>query len=261
MHFMKNDNAVLKIDTEKIKAGLVEFIRNTIAGKGFTKVALGLSGGVDSAVVAHLSAAAIGPGNVIGAVMPYGESDAEGLKLADIVAARLKIKKYLINIAPMVDAYFENFPDADNIRRGNKMARERMSILYDLSKKENALVIGSGNKTEISLGYCTLYGDTACALRPLANLYKTQVYALARHLGVPEEVIKRRPTAGLWAGQTDEEEIGYPYDKIDRLLLAMDGSEPGEKGLIEKGFEKDFIADIKRRREKSEFKRKGPATP
>jgi len=244
------------IDPRKVKKDLTGFIKRTVENAGFSRVMLGLSGGVDSATVAYLSTEALGAENVITALLPYNKIDPEGIKCADLVAAKLKIKKYIINIAPMVDAYFNDFSDADNVRRGNKMARERMSILYDLSKKENALVIGAGNKTEILLGYCTLHGDSACALNPVAGLYKTQEYVLAKHLGIPEEVISRKPTAGLWPGQTDEKELGYSYSDIDNILSLMvdDGLTDGE--LEKKGFDEGFIKNIRKMIRISEFKRK-----
>jgi NAD+ synthase len=257
----KPTKSALDINPEDVKKELVQFIKKTVNGAGFNKVVVGLSGGIDSTTVVYLSKEALGADNVIAAVLPYGEIDPDGIRFAQAVIDKLRIKKYVINITPMVDTYFKNFPDADNIRRGNKMARERMTILYDLSKKENALVVGAGNKTEILLGYCTLYGDSACALNPLANLYKTQVYALAGHLGVPEDIINRKPTAGLWKDQTDESELGCAYSEVDKLLSLMIDTKFTDDRLEKEDFDKEFIDRIKNIVNKTAFKRRAPVTP
>ena len=239
----------------------MRFIKETVRSAGFKKVVVGLSGGLDSSTVAYLAKEALGSEGVVGLVLPYSEIDSDSIHLASQVIEKLKIKKYVIDITPMIDKYFENFPEADKIRRGNKMARERMTILYDLSKKENALVIGSGNKTEILLGYCTLYGDSASALNPLANLYKTEVYALAKCLALPDEIIKRKATAGLWKGQADEDELGFSYSEIDKLLSLMVDKKLRDGELKKEGFSKEFIDNIRKRIKLSEFKRKPVATP
>jgi len=258
----KMSKSIRDIDLKEVKTNLTRFIGKTVKSAGFNKVIFGLSGGLDSGVIAYLSKEALGAKNIIAAILPYNKIDPDGIRLANQIIDELKIKKYIINIAPMLDGYFKNyFSAADNIRRGNKMARERMAILYDLSKKENALVIGSSNKTETLLGYCTLYGDTACALKPLVYLYKTQVSMLAEYLGLPKTVIKRKPTAGLWEGQTDEEEIGYSYNEIDKLLWLMFERRMTDDELKKEGFDKKFINDIRKRIKKSEFKRKTPLTP
>ncbi|MCG2704690.1 MAG: NAD+ synthase [Candidatus Omnitrophica bacterium] len=246
---------------QKSKNELIKFIKETVQKSGAKKLILGLSGGMDSAATAYLSVLALGRENVIAVLMHYKDFDKEGAELADLMVKNLGIKSYNVDIAPGVDAYFKNFPDADDIRRGNKMARERMSVLYDLSKKEEALVIGSGNKTEISLGYCTLHGDTACALNPLARLYKTDILKLAEELGVPESVIKRKPTAGLWKGQTDEEELGYSYKEMDRLLSLMLDSKKTYDELKKEGFSEKFIRDIRERITMSDFKRRPTSIP
>ena len=223
---------------------MVQFIHEEVHKAGFEKAVLGLSGGVDSSLSAYLTAEALGKGNVYGINMPYRHSTTDGIQHAQEVASQLKIHFISIEITPMIDAYFESFPDADPIRRGNKMARERMSILYDQSARFNALVVGSSNKTEILLGYGTIYGDMACAVNPLGDLYKTQVWDLAREVGVPEEIIEKAPSADLWHGQTDEGELGFPYSEVDRLLNLMIDKGLNTRELIERGFKEDFIERV-----------------
>jgi NAD+ synthase len=245
----------LRLNYKKVHGDLVKFIRDEVHGAGFEKAVLGLSGGVDSSLCAYLTAEALGNGNVHGMNMPYKDSSIEGIHHARQVANQLKIHFISIEITPMIDAYFESFPDEDPIRRGNKMARERMSILYDQSARCNALVVGSSNKTEILLGYGTIYGDMACAINPLGNLYKTQVWDLAREVGVPEEIIEKVPSADLWQGQTDEGELGFPYSEVDRLLNLMIDNRLSTGELIREGFTEDLIERVMERIRSSEFKR------
>jgi NAD+ synthase len=246
------------LDNEKIHLDLVEFIRDEIHQAGFEKAVLGLSGGVDSSLCAYLAAEALGNGNVYGINMPYRDSSIDGPRHARQVASKLKIHFISIDITPMIDSYFESFPDADPIRRGNKMARERMTILYDQSVRFNALVLGSSNKTEILLGYGTIYGDMACAINPLGDLYKIQVWNLAREVGVPEEIVEKAPSADLWQGQTDEEELGFRYREVDRLLNLMIDNRLSKEELIEEGFREDFIETVEMRIRSSEHKRRMP---
>ena len=206
---------------------LTAFISNEVRKVGIERVVVGLSGGVDSAVSAMLAAEALGGDNVLAIKMPYRTSSAESLLHADGVIARARIQALQVEITPQVDAYFDRFPDADNMRRGNKMARERMTILYDHSARWKALVLGTSNKTELLLGYGTLYGDMASAVNPLGDLYKTQIWALAEAIGVPEAIIRKQPSADLWTGQTDEAELGFGYRDVDQLLyLIVDCATP-----------------------------------
>ena len=200
---------------------LVAFIRNEVRKVGLERVVVGLSGGVDSSLSAMLAAEALGPGQVLGIMMPYRDSSAESVEHARLVVEKSGIRSDTVEITPQIDAYFAAFPDADPKRRGNKMARERMTILYDHSARWDALVAGTSNKTELLLGYGTLHGDMASALNPLGDLYKTQVWALSEAVGVPEAVVSKEPSADLWAGQTDEAELGFSYRRVDELLYLM----------------------------------------
>lgn len=249
----------LKIDSGKVKAKLISFIRRQMKGAGFAKVVIGLSGGLDSSLVAYLCCQALGKGNVTALIMPYKTTASESLNYAKLVARQYQVKTRFIDISEQVDAYFKNFPDADKIRRGNKMARERMSILYDLAKELGALVVGTSNKTEILLGYGTIYGDIACAFNPLGSLYKTQVRQLAKDVGIPEEIIKQIPTAGLWPGQSDEGELGFTYAQVDRLLYYMVDKNCSDQKLIGLGFKKNFIEKVKTRIAANAFKQHLPA--
>lgn len=246
----------LDLNTKKTEKMLVAFIRNFCREAGFKRVVLGLSGGLDSAVVAHLACRALGNRNVLALMLPYKESNPQGIKDARRVAKDLGIKSKLIDITPMVDAYYRRYPDKSQVRKGNKLARERMSILYDFSAREKALVIGTGNKTEILLGYFTLHGDGACAFNPIGDLYKSQVRLLAAELGVPRRIIDKPPSADLWAGQTDEGELGVSYEQVDRLLFYMvDKKYPASK-LRKLEFEAGFIKKIAGIIRSSDFKRK-----
>lgn len=244
---------VLKIDPAKKTEELVKAISRVFAEKGFTKAVLGISGGIDSAVVAFLLVRALGKENVTGLLMPYGPQKTDH---AGEVVKKLGIRSKTINIAPMVDAYFAGEPGADRIRRGNKMARERMAILYDHSRELEALVVGTGNRTEIALGYFTLHGDGASAVAPLASLYKMQVFQIAEYLGVPVSVISKRPSADLWEGQTDEDEIGALYRDLDRVLFYLDRGRTPEE-LLKMGMEKPLVHLVVTRMKDNQHKGEG----
>ena len=237
---------------------LVGFVRDEVRKVGVERAVLGLSGGVDSAVSAAIAARALGPSNVLGVMMPYQSSSPESLADARAVAEALGIETVVVEITEQVDAYFRRFADASRLRRGNKMARERMTILYDHSAARSALVVGTSNKTELLLGYGTLYGDMASALNPIGDLYKTQVWGLARHLDLPASVIEKAPTADLWSGQTDETELGFSYHQVDRLLYRMIDERCSSSELLELGFDAAFIDRISRMVRSSQFKRRLP---
>ena len=248
----------LAIDTELVSDLLVAFLREEITKVGFDRGIIGVSGGIDSALAAALAVRALGPENVGAVVMPYRTSSPASEADARTVCAALGIEPLLIDISPQVDAYFERFPDADRGRRGNKMARERMAVLYDQSWAQRALVIGTSNKTELLLGYGTLHGDMAHALNPLGDLYKTQVFALARSLELPHQVVDKAPSADLWEGQSDEEELGFQYAIVDLLLHHLVDERATRAELRAMGFEDDFVDNVGRRVRDSQYKRRLP---
>ncbi len=237
---------------------LVAFVRNEVRKVGVERVVLGLSGGVDSALAAFLAAEALGPENVLGIRMPYRASSKESLEHAQLVIDATGITTETVEITPQIDAYFAAIPDATPLRRGNKMARERMTILYDHSASWRALVLGTSNKTELLLGYGTLHGDMASALNPLGDLYKTQVWALSEHVGVPAPIIQKQPSADLWQGQTDEHELGFEYREVDRLLYLMVDGRWETDELVAAGFAPAFVERVVGLVQRSQFKRRLP---
>jgi NAD+ synthase len=237
---------------------LTGFIRNEVQKTGLSRVVVGLSGGVDSALSAVLAAEALGPTNVLAVLMPYKSSHSDSRAHAEMIVEKTVIEAIFVEITPQIDAYFEQFPDADARRRGNKMARERMTILYDHSARWNGLVLGTSNKTELLLGYGTLHGDMASAINPLGDLYTTQVWALAEALGIPDVIVRKEPSADLWAGQTDESELGFSYRQVDQLLYLMVDQRYTKPELVTAGFEERFVDDVAQRIMFSQFKRRLP---
>lgn len=248
----------LSIDSAVVRDLLVGFIANEVRKVGFEQVVVGLSGGVDSALSAAIACAALGAENVLPVLMPYRTSSSASEADARAVCDHLGMTPTLIDISPQIDAYFAAFPDADRGRRGNKMARERMTILYDMSWAHGALVVGTSNKTELLLGYGTLFGDMASALNPLGDLYKTQVFALARAMGLPATVIAKAPSADLWEGQSDEEELGFGYATVDSLLYHLVDERRTPVELRALGFDDGFVANVTLRVRGSQYKRRPP---
>jgi NAD+ synthase len=248
----------LILDEQSATELLTGFLRDEAGKAGFGRAVIGLSGGVDSALSASLAARAFGPDNVLCVLMPYSSSSAESVDHARLLVSSLGIRSELVDISPMVDAVIATDPDMDRMRRGNIMARQRMILLYDRSAREHSLVIGTGNKTEALLGYTTLYGDSACALNPLGDLYKTQVWQLARCLDVPREIVEKAPSADLWTGQTDESELGFTYEQADALLYYLVDERRGNDELKELGFDDALIKRITSLIRRNQFKRVQP---
>jgi NAD+ synthase len=245
----------LTINTDLARRILTGFIRSEITRMGFSRAVIGLSGGIDSAVSCFLAAEALGGQNVLAVRMPYRTSSPDSLEDAQKVIDATGVQSLTVEITPMVEPLFQRFPDMDNMRRGNIMARQRMIILYDQSAAFGGLVVGTGNKTEILLGYTTLYGDSACALNPIGDLYKTQLRQLAEALGVPESIRRKAPSADLWAGQTDEGELGYTYAEVDQLLYLLVDQRYTPQECIERGFDAAFVHKVVDRIRRNQFKR------
>lgn len=248
----------LKINVDLVKELLTRFLKDQTATAGFQKGIIGISGGVDSAVSAYLAAEALGAKNVVGVLMPHASSNPLSVKDARAVVDDLGIRAEQVDITPMVDAYCDRHKITDRVRRGNIMARVRMIVLYDISAREKGLVIGTSNKTELMIGYGTLFGDTASALNPLGDLYKTQVRQLAEQLGVPASIIRKKPSADLWEGQTDEDEIGFSYTRLDSLLYHLVDERRTDEELKGLGFDAGFVGKVREMIRKSQFKRRPP---
>lgn len=260
METSKTEKGNLVINGKDVRKILVDFLRDEIQKAGFSKGVIGLSGGVDSALAATLAVEALGKENVLGALMPYRTSSPESLADANALATQLGLRTETFDISPVVDGFLhlQSGAKEEKVRLGNVMARARMIVLYDLSAREQALVIGTSNKTEIMLGYGTQFGDTACAVNPLGDLYKTQVWNLAEFVGVPKKIIEKKPTADLWAGQTDEAELGFSYRQVDELLYYAVDERRTDEELMERGFEKHFIEKVRRLVQRNQFKRRPP---
>ena len=258
----------LAIDTAVARRVIAGFIRGQLRQAGFERAVVGLSGGIDSALVAHLTAEAIGAERLLCVLMPYRTSSPDSRADAEAVVRGLGCASTLVDISPMVDGYFgtpegrgallTGGPEATPLRRGNFMARVRMAVLYDHSADWAGLVVGTGNKTETLIGYTTVYGDAACALNPIGDLYKSQVRQVATAVGVPEAIIRKAPSADLWPGQTDEDEGGFSYPVIDRILFWMIDRRRGPEELATMGFDPTVVERVARMVAASEFKRQVP---
>lgn len=251
----------LALNTEQTTKKIIAFIQKTIKAAGFSKVVVGFSGGIDSAVATCLATQALGEKNVFIGLFPYGQLNRDGLTNAKQLINQLKIPDaniIIYDIQPPVDRILKLDPSADKIRKGNCIARVRMILLFDLAKKHQTLVLGTENKTEHLLGYFTRFGDEASDIEPIRTLYKTQVRQLAKYLNLPPKIIEAVPTAGLWQGQTDEGEFGFTYAEADKILHLYIDLQKSREEIEKNGFEKGIVERVINRLKKSEFKHKTP---
>jgi NAD+ synthase len=245
----------LSINTDLARKILTGFIRSEITRMGFEHAVINLSGGIDSALSCVLAAEALGPENVLAIRLPYRTSSPDSLADAQKVIDATGIQSITVEITEMVEPLFAKFPQMDNMRKGNIMARERMIVLYDQSVAFRGLAVGTGNKTEILLGYTTLFGDAANALNPIGDLYKTQVRQLSQAMGVPQSIIDKAPSADLWTGQTDEGELGFTYAEVDQLLYLLIDQRYTPQECVEAGFAEPFVRAVVDRVRRNHFKR------
>lgn len=251
-------NMDLDINTALARKILTGFVRSEITRAGFSRALVGLSGGLDSSVSCALAAEALGPANVLAVRMPYRTSSPDSLEDARLVADKLGVRLETIEITAMVEPLLTREANMSNVRRGNILARARMIVLYDQSEIWKGLVVGTSNKTEILLGYTTLWGDMAAAINPLGDLYKTQLRQLAREMDLPPSVLSKQPSADLWPGQTDEAEMGLKYDEVDRLLHLLVDRRFTPAECVEAGFERGYVDQILLRIRRNHFKRAMP---
>jgi len=250
--------STLEINTSLARRILTAFIHSEITRTGLKRAVVGLSGGIDSALSLYLAVEALGPENVLAVRMPYKTSSQESLDHAQLCIDALGVPSLTVPITEMAEPLLNRFPEMSNVRRGNIMARTRMIVLYDQSAAFGGLVVGTGNKTEIMLGYSTLYGDSAHALNPLGDLYKTQVRQLSRAVGVPSAIIDKAPSADLWPGQTDEAEMGLTYEQVDKLLYLLVDERYKPEEAVAAGFDEPFVRMVVDRIRRNHFKRVMP---
>lgn len=248
----------LNINTMIAEKILTGFIADQIQKVGAKGAVLGLSGGIDSALSAYLSAKALGAENVLAVRMPYKTSSQASLTDADLVIEALGIRHITVPITDMADALISQFPDMNNVRKGNIMARARMIVLYDQSAAHGLLPMGTSNKTEFLLGYSTLYGDSGVAMHPIADLYKYQVRQLARAMQIPQPIIDKAPSADLWEGQTDEGELGFTYNDVDQVLYLLVDARYTVDEVIDEGFDRGFVEKVWKRVKANHYKRTMP---
>ena len=251
-------NIDLTINTDVARQILTGFLKSEVTRVGFTRAVINLSGGLDSALACVLVAQALGAENVLALRLPYRTSSPNSLEHAQLIIDQFKVQSETIDITGMVDPLIERDLKISNTRRGNIMARARMIVMYDQSEAFKGLPIGTSNKTEILLGYTTMWGDMASALNPIGDLYKTQVRQLSRALGIPAAIIDKAPSADLWEGQTDEGELGFTYTEVDKLLYLLVDQRFSAQECIEEGFNEKFVNSVITRIRRNQFKRMMP---
>jgi NAD+ synthase len=248
----------LAINPNVVRHLLVNFIRQEVTRTGFARGVIGLSGGVDSSLVAYLAAEALGKENLLGVMLPYRTSDHRSEADAKEVVAALGIPSRRVEITALVEPYFALYPAMGQRRRGNVMARARMVVLFDQAADFGGLVMGTSNRTETLLGYTTVFGDNAAALQPIADLFKAQVRQLALAVGVPEHIVAKAPSADLWAGQTDEGELGFTYDQADQVLHLLYDQRFTAAEVAAQGFDAALVEAIVQMVRRNQFKRQPP---
>ena len=248
----------LVINTDVARMILTGFIKSEVTRMGFTRAIVNLSGGLDSALSCALAAEALGPENVLALRLPYRTSSPDSLAHAQLVIDQFRVQSETIDITGTVDPLIDSDPDMSDKRKGNIMARARMIALYDRSELFRALPIGTSNKTEILLGYTTMWGDMASAINPIGDLYKTQVRQLSRALQIHSVIIDKPPSADLWAGQTDEGELGFTYEEVDKLLFLLVDQRYSAQECVEEGFDEKFVDSVLTRVRRNQFKRMMP---
>lgn len=248
----------LTINTDVAYTILTGFIKSEVRRVGFTRAVVNLSGGLDSALSCALAAEALGGENVLALRLPYRSSSPDSLEHAQLMIDQFKLQSETIDITDMVEPFVQRDPKLSNTRKGNIMARMRMIFLYDRTEAFKGLPIGTSNKTEILLGYTTLWGDMASGINPIGDLYKTQVRQLARAMKIPQPIIDKPPSADLWVGQTDEGELGFTYEEADKLLYLLVDQRYSPQECIEAGFAEKFVTNVVKRIQRYQFKRMMP---
>jgi len=248
----------LTINTDVAHQILVGFIKSEVTRVGYSRAVINLSGGLDSAISCVLAVDALGAENVFALRLPYRTSSPDSLEHAQLMIDKFKIESETIDISEMVDPLIKRDPNMSNTRKGNIMARARMIALYDQTEVFKGLSIGTSNKTEILLGYSTLWGDMASAINPIGDLYKTQVRQLARAINVPAPIIDKPPSADLWEGQTDEGELGFTYDAVDKVMYLLVDHRYSPQECVEEGFDEKFVHSVLNRIRRNQFKRMMP---